>query len=81
VLKSRTTIVGNGFVPDALDGAVDPRVLPHRAQVGDAAGREIVEHADLVTARQERLREVRSNEAGSARDERTHCDHHRPLRP
>ena len=50
----------------ALD---DLDVASERGEVRAAPGREVVEHADVVAALEQRLDEVRADEPGAARDE------------
>ena len=51
---------------DELDVVLEP------GEVRAAPGREVVEHAHVVAAREERAHEVRADEAAAARDERLH---------
>ena len=64
---------------DAADGVVDALVAAELAlddldvepvEVRARAGREVVEHAHLVAALEQRAHEVRADEAGAAGDER-----------
>ena len=58
---------------DALVGAEvaldDLDLTTERSEVGPAAGREVVEHADVVASLEERLDEIGADEAGAAGDE------------
>ena len=67
----------------AADGRVDTLVAPQlsfdhldvRLEAGEvraASGREVVEHAHLVAAREQRSNEVRADEARAAGDENLH---------
>jgi hypothetical protein len=53
-----------------FDDEVEVRSLEQMRDVADRARREVVEGEDLPPVREERLREVRSDEAGPAGDER-----------
>ena len=64
------------------DGVVDALVAAQLAlddlhvegvEVGAVAGREVVEHAHLVAALEQRAHEVRADEAAAAGDEDFHC--------
>ena len=58
-------LVGTEIAFDHLD-------LPsERREVRAAAGGEVVQHADVVAAHEQRLHEVRADEAGTSRDEDT----------
>ncbi len=54
-------------IADVRDDEPDGRI-----EVGAVAGREVVEHDDVVAARAERVDDVRSEEPGAAGHENTH---------
>jgi hypothetical protein len=55
---------------DGVDHEVEVAAVHEVLDVPSRAGREVVENIDLPTVLQQRLREVRSHEAGAARDQR-----------
>ena len=66
-----------GSVHHAVEDIGEVRVTLQVADILDAAGGEIVHHLDAPSTLQEGLRQVRSDEAGSARDQ---CSRHADLR-
>ena len=60
------------IVEDRVDGVVETRVGLEVGDVVDRAGRQVVERIDLVAAVEQRLGQVRADEARAAGDQNSH---------
>ena len=63
---------GHRGVLDAPDRVVEVRVPLEVLDVVDAAGGEVVEDVDLVTAKQTSIREMGADKSGAAGDQNAH---------
>ena len=68
-----TSSASSGSLVTRVDGVVEPRMRLQVGDVVDRAGRQVVEHVDLVAALEQRLGQVRADEAGAAGDQHTHA--------
>ena len=70
---ARDHLPHEGLVRDRPHHHLEPGVALHGRQVAALPRREVVQDDHLVARHEERLREVRPDEAGPARDERSHA--------
>ena len=60
------------LVVDRIDEVLEPLTSLQMGDVLDRAGRQVVEHQDLMAACEQRVGEVRPDESGATGDERAH---------